>query len=231
MIVVTDPRPAVADAFVALLEREGVPALAIAPDALADWVGGADEADLGSVELFLGACDVAAIRARSKAPVIGIAGGGLDATLDLFASGHDDVVRAPVHAREIMARAAAIRCRRRAEADPALRFGLLTVHADGRDPAVGDAPLALPRRERRVLEVLAGARGRFVTKAQLFSAVYGVFATDIEESVVESHVSKLRRKLRAALGHDPITSRRFQGYAMGIEMGIGTGQPPASRAA
>ena len=231
MIVVTDPRPAVADAFVALLEREGVPAVAVSPDAFADWIGAADAADLDAVELFLGRFDVPALRARSEAPVIGIVDGGLDATLDLFACGHEDAVRPPVHAREIMARAAAIRCRRRAEADPALRFGLLTVHVDGRDPAVGDEPLPLPRRERRVLEVLAGAKGRFITKAQLYSAVYGVFATDIEESVVESHVSKLRRKLRGALGHDPIVSRRFQGYAMAAANPTSSHQPPASRAA
>lgn len=232
MIIVMDARPAVANAFVALFEREGVPATAIAPDAFAEWVGAADAADLAGVELFLGRCDVAAARARSSAPIIAIAAeGGLDATLDLFAEGHDDVVRAPVHAREIMARAAAIRCRRRAEADPTLRFGLLAVHADGRDPAVAGEALPLPRRERRVLEVLAGARGRFVTKAQLFSAVYGVFATEIEESVVESHVSKLRRKLRAALGQDPIVSRRFQGYAMAAVNQPATDQSPASQAA
>ena len=220
MIVVIEAAELVAGAFVAMFEREGVPGLALTPEAFADWVEVADEADMRGVDLFLGRCDAATlerVRARSAAPLIGLATGlPLDATLAMFADGHDDVVRAPVHAREIMARAAAIRCRRRAERDPALRFGLLTVHADGRDPTVGDEPLPLPRRERRVLEVLAAARGRFVTKAQLFSAVYGAFSTEIEESVVESHVSKLRRKLRGALGADPITSRRFQGYAMGL---------------
>ena len=220
MIVVIAEEKLVAGAFVAMFDREGVPGLALTANAFADWVDTADDADLRSVDLFLGALDplaIARVRERSDAPVIALATGrNLDATLALFADGHDDVVRPPVHAREILARAAAIRCRRRAERDPALRFGLLTVHADGRDPEVDGEPLPLPRRERRVLEVLAGARGRFLTKSQLFSAVYGTFSTEIEECVVESHVSKLRRKLRGALGNDPITSRRFQGYAMGL---------------
>jgi two-component system, OmpR family, flagellar system response regulator FtcR len=36
----------------------------------------------------------------------------------------------------------------------------------------------------------------------------------VEENVVESHVSKLRKKLRARLGYDPIDSQRFLGYMM-----------------
>ena len=66
----------------------------------------------------------------------------------------------------------------------------------------------------RILEILAAQRGRWLTKAQVFSATYGLFDERIQESVVESHVSKLRRKLTAALGEDPIESRRFLGYRL-----------------
>ncbi|MGO4707456.1 DNA-binding response regulator, partial [Microvirga sp. 2MCAF38] len=35
---------------------------------------------------------------------------------------------------------------------------------------------------------------------------------DVEESVIEGHVSKLRKKLRFKLGYDPIEAKRYIGY-------------------
>lgn len=234
MIVMVESRALVRQGFAALFEREGVPMDGVAPADLAGWLAVLEGDDAPVVDLVLlghGAATreaVAALRERLASPVIALSEArDVSATLDLFALGVDDVVRLPVHVRELLARAAAIRCRRRAEADPALRFGALAVHRDGRDPEIDGAPLPLPRRERRVLEVLAHAHGRFVTKPQLYSAVYGMLRTDIEESVIESHVSKLRRKLRHALGTDPISSRRFLGY----RFDAGAGEPRASAAA
>ena len=43
--------------------------------------------------------------------------------------------------------------------------------------------------------------------------------------MVESHVSKLRKKLRAKLGYDPIESKRYLGYC--LEDPCGTSRPPA----
>ena len=57
-------------------------------------------------------------------------------------------------------------------------------------------------------------RGRRVSKTQIFNAIYGIFDENIEENVVESHVSKLRKKLRARLGYDPIESKRYLGYCL-----------------
>ena len=57
-------------------------------------------------------------------------------------------------------------------------------------------------------------RGRRVTKTQIFNAIYGIFDEDVEENVVESHISKLRKKLRQRLGYDPIDSKRYLGYRL-----------------
>jgi DNA-binding response OmpR family regulator len=88
------------------------------------------------------------------------------------------------------------------------------VFFNGSDPIVNGAPLSLPRRERRILEYLVINRGRRLTKAQIFNAVYGLFDDEVEENVIESHISKLRKKLRAQLGYDPIESQRFLGYML-----------------
>jgi DNA-binding response OmpR family regulator len=71
-----------------------------------------------------------------------------------------------------------------------------------------------PRRELRILEYLAVCRNRRVTREQIFNAVYGILDEEVEESVVESHISKLRKKLRTYLGYDPINTQRFLGYQL-----------------
>jgi DNA-binding response OmpR family regulator len=91
-------------------------------------------------------------------------------------------------------------------------IGSIRVYADGRDPEIGGETFSLPRRERRILEYLIANRGKRVTKGQIFNAIYGIFDEDVEENVVESHISKLRKKLRNRLGVDPIDSKRFLGY-------------------
>ena len=74
--------------------------------------------------------------------------------------------------------------------------------------------LPLPRRERRILEYLVNNMGCRVTKTQIFNSVYGLFSEDIDENVIESHISKLRKRLRHRLGHDPIDSQRYLGYRL-----------------
>jgi DNA-binding response OmpR family regulator len=73
--------------------------------------------------------------------------------------------------------------------------------------------LALPRRERHILEYLVRKRGHRLTKKQIFDAVYGIYSEDVEDSVVEGHISKLRKKLRQRLGYDPIDAKRYIGYS------------------
>ena len=95
------------------------------------------------------------IKTRSEAPAIALNdSSGLESTLKLFAAGADDVVRKPVHAREIIARISAIRRRAAGEAKPT-DLGDIRVFNDGRDPEVGGQVLALPRRERRIIEQFA----------------------------------------------------------------------------
>ena len=36
----------------------------------------------------------------------------------------------------------------------------------------------------------------------------------VDENVIESHISKLRKKLKHRLGFDPIDSKRFLGYCI-----------------
>jgi two-component system, OmpR family, flagellar system response regulator FtcR len=220
MIVVVDERELVKDGYTSLFGREGVPSTGFDPSEFGEWVNTAADTDIDAVEAFLigqGEQSLSlprAIRDRSSAPVIAVSDSpSLEMTLALFDCGVDDVVRKPVHPREILARAAAIRRRLKAISNHT-DVGPIRVFSDGRDPEIQGDTFPLPRRERRILEYLVANRGRRVSKTQIFSAIYGIFDEDVEENVVESHISKLRKKLRKKLGFDPIDSKRFLGYCI-----------------
>ena len=220
MIVIVDERELVTEGYSSLFDREGVATAGFAPGEFGEWVSSAADTDLRSVRAFLigdcreGAVSPRQIRDRTGAPVIALSEHhSLEHTLRLFESGVDDVVRKPVHIREILARITAIR-RRGSEEVAYTEVGSMRIFMDGRDPEIDGEPLPLPRRERRILEYLASNRGRRVTKTQVFNAIYGIFDEEVEENVVESHISKLRKKLRKKLGHDPIDSKRFLGYRL-----------------
>lgn len=220
MIVIVDERDAVKDGYTAWFDREGVSATGLCPGDFDNWVKTVSEPDILAVEAFLlGDCAERPglsklIKGRSPAPVIAMNDTkSLEETLDLFAAGVDDVVRKPVHVREIMARIKAIRGRNPSRSEGTL-VGKLRVFFDGRDPEVDGEPMPLPRRERRILEFLVSNKSCRVTKTQIFNYVYGLFSEDIDENVIESHISKLRKRLRHRLGHDPIDSQRYLGYRL-----------------
>jgi DNA-binding response OmpR family regulator len=224
MIVVVDERATVTEGYASWFDREGISACGLAPAEFESWVSAVSEGDIRSVEAFLlGDCENRSglskiIRRRSATTAI-IAmneNRSLEETLDLFAAGVDDVVRKPIHVREIIARVKAIR-RRASGAPDYTDVGEMRVFFDGRDPEVKGEVLQLPRRERRILEYLVSNRGCRINKTQIFNSVYGLFSEDIDENVVESHISKLRKRLRHRLGYDPIDSKRYLGYRLVVD--------------
>lgn len=161
MIILVDDRIDVTAAYRASFGREGISAATFTPSDFDNWFHSTSGPDLAAVEAFiLGDFErretmTRVIKTRTEAPAIALNDStGLESTLKLFAAGADDVVRKPVHAREIIARIGAIR-RRAAAADKATDMGDLRVFSDGRDPEVGGRVLALPRRERRMIEQFA----------------------------------------------------------------------------
>ncbi|SFV09694.1 Transcriptional regulatory protein, C terminal [Methylobacterium sp. 174MFSha1.1] len=242
MYFLVDARKSVNAGFKAGFDREGISSFSLSPEEFTSWIESASRSDLDAVQGFLlGDFDerarcASAIRRQSRAPIIALADSrSLEQTLVLFDAGIDDVLPKPVHVREILARTEAIWRRVNGEQAasvqasgsqasgsdaapacdgqaPARGPERLRVFFDGRDPEIDGVPLSLPRRERHILEFLVRNRGRRVTKTQLFNGVYGVYSDGVEESVVEGHVSKLRKKLAQALGHDPIEAKRYIGY-------------------
>jgi two-component system, OmpR family, flagellar system response regulator FtcR len=224
MIVVVDERETVTEGYSSWFDREGISACGLTPGEFESWISAVSEADMRSVEAFLlGECGKRSVLAKiirrrsATAAIIAMnENRSLEETLDLFAAGVDDVVRKPIHVREIIARVKAIR-RRASGAPDYTDVGEMRVFFDGRDPEVKGEVLQLPRRERRILEYLVGNRGCRINKTQIFNSVYGLFSEDIDENVVESHISKLRKRLRHRLGYDPIDSKRYLGYRLVVD--------------
>jgi two-component system, OmpR family, flagellar system response regulator FtcR len=221
MIVVVDQRNDVSEAYKSAISREGYSAAAFGPLEFEGWFHSLTEEDIGAVDaVVLGDFDhriemTRSVKRRFQVPTIALNDiPALEMTLRLFEAGADDVVRKPVHVREILARIALIRRRSKTEENALWSHDGLVVFGGGRSPMINGAEFQVPRRELRILEHLAANRGRRSTRAQIFAAVYGIFDERVEECVVESHISKLRKKLRMELGHDPIDMQRYLGYQL-----------------
>ncbi|MGS4947363.1 response regulator transcription factor [Meridianimarinicoccus sp. RP-17] len=132
---------------------------------------------------------------------------GLDA-------GADDYLVKPFEMDELEARLRALSRRKNLVFSARYAVGPLVFDRDNRQLLDGETALDLPRREVAVLECLLDRRGRLVSKAQLAAHVYGTGA-DVDDSAVEPHVSRLRRRLH---GHGiRIKTARGLGYMLDVE--------------
>lgn len=90
--------------------------------------------------------------------------------------------------------------------DLVLRVGLLVVDPPRRRVAVGDKEIHLTQKEFALLSVLASDPLRVFSKTELAEQVWGGDYPSERSRSVESHASRLRRKL------DPVGGRFIQGY-------------------
>ena len=73
--------------------------------------------------------------------------------------------------------------------------------------------LSLTRKEIGILEYLLLNQGRPVSQEELLDHVWDNSVDNFSNSI-RVHISALRKKLRAALGYDPIRNRIGEGYVM-----------------
>ena len=129
---------------------------------------------------------------------------GLDA-------GANDYLAKPFHLEELEARIRCLTLRQFTQNDVVLHCGPLSFDARSRTATAAGQPLALTRKETGILEYLLLHRGRPVSQEELLEHVWDNSVDNFSNSI-RVHISALRKKLRAALGYDPVRNRIGEGY-------------------
>lgn len=131
---------------------------------------------------------------------------GLDA-------GANDYLAKPFHLEELEARIRSLTLRQFTQNDVVLSCGALSFDTRSRTAAAGGQTLTLTRKETGILEYLMLHRGRPVSQEELMEHVWDNSVDNFSNSI-RVHISALRKKLRAALGYDPVRNRIGEGYMM-----------------
>ncbi len=129
---------------------------------------------------------------------------GLDA-------GANDYLAKPFHLEELEARIRSLTLRQFTQNDVVLHCGPLSFDARSRTATAAGQPLALTRKETGILEYLLLHRGRPVSQEELLEHVWDNSVDNFSNSI-RVHISALRKKLRTALGYDPVRNRIGEGY-------------------
>ena len=129
---------------------------------------------------------------------------GLDA-------GANDYLAKPFHLEELEARIRSLTLRQFTQNDVVLHCGPLSFDARSRTATAAGQPLALTRKETGILEYLLLHRGRPVSQEELLEHGWDNSVDNFSNSI-RVHISALRKKLRAALGYDPVRNRIGEGY-------------------
>lgn len=137
----------------------------------------------------------------------------LDERVRGLEAGADDYILKPFAHPELVARIRAVLRRPGRDLGEAIRVGNLAFHPGSGSVSIDEAPLTVPRRELALLESLMRRNGRVVTRATLEDELWG-FADEVESNTLESHVSRLRKRLAEAGARVRIHTVRGVGYML-----------------
>jgi two-component system response regulator AdeR len=225
LILIVEDEPQISDILVAYFAREGFRTVTAGDGDLALVHHQMLSPDLVVLDVKLPRRDgfevLATLRARGSTPVIMASAMGEDLDkLSALRIGADDYVVKPFNPAEVVARAKAVLRRTQGTRTPAALLSVagLTVDTNAHSASLqaGDEPgqaLNLTLTEFRLLSFMARSPHKAFSRAELLDACLPPDGEAIERTV-DSHVSKLRKKLEAAGGPGWLEGVRGVGYRL-----------------
>lgn len=140
--------------------------------------------------------------------------GGLNDKIEGLDSGANDYLCKPFHFEELEARVRSLTRRRTVQNNIVLECGEISLNTKTRTAFAKGEEVLLTRKELAILEYLILHQGRPVSQEELIEHVWDSSVDSFSNSI-RVHISALRKKIRTALGYDPITNRVGQGYVIG----------------
>ena len=140
--------------------------------------------------------------------------GGLNDKIEGLDSVANDYLCKPFHFEELEAMVRSLTRRRTVQNNIVLECGEISLNTKTRTAFAKGEEIALTRKELAILEYLILHRGRPVSQEELIEHVWDSSVDSFSNSI-RVHISALRKKIRTALGEDPITNRVGQGYVIG----------------
>lgn len=127
--------------------------------------------------------------------------------------GANDYLTKPFHFEELEARIRSLTRRKFIQEDICLKCGRITFDTRTRKASIDDIPLSLTRKESALLEYFLLHQGRIISQEEMIEHLWDGSVNSFSNSI-RVHISSLRKKLRAALGFDPIQNKIGQGYIL-----------------
>ncbi len=188
-------------------------------------VGAEEPFDLILLDVMLPTIDGFSIckEIRRKKPAQGIiiitAKGAEDDIVTGFKAGADDYITKPFSLREVIVRVEAV-LRRTGKHLGDEEVNCRGIFFDGKNlkAGAGDQSAELTRREMDIIIYLHRHKDRIVSKKELLTEVWHYADADIETRTVDIHMLKLRKKISALIGDEPmIETVRGEGYRLLLE--------------
>lgn len=226
-VLIVEDEPALREALVDLLGRDGHDVVAVGDGATALERGTRDAYDLVLLDLMLprmNGIDVCrGLRAaRPSLPILMLtARGSEEDKVNGLQVGADDYVTKPFGARELLARVRALHRRAVAAQERPEQIRADGLRLDlGRCVGVrGDEDIHLTNREVGILRWLYNHRTRAVSRAELLQEVWGV-PGDLQTRTVDMTISNLRQKIETRPSEPQIiVTVKGVGYAWGAGEG------------
>lgn len=125
-------------------------------------------------------------------------------------AGADDYLVKPFDLSELSARLGSVARRYSGNPNPIISHGALQIDLAARSIHRDGKPVPLTAREWALFQAFLSRPGQLLSKAQLEDKLYA-FDAEVESNTIEVHVSRLRKKLGAAV----IETERGMGYRLG----------------